>query len=428
MSVRLVNPILRRLIFAFTVCVFLCVTYAAGLAWYADVLANSPQISDKLRAARLEPRDADYWYRLGVNQQFDLENSSSTQAISYLLKATDLNPRSADYWIALAGAYESAGDLTQARQSYLRAVSEYPVSSEVHWRYGNFLIRQDESSQAYKEIHLALGIDPRLTSLAITRVWRATQNVDDLLTQVLPDDEEAQEQALDWFCNQNDVVPATAVWGRMVASGQPIPIKAVFPLVVQLIAAARGDDARKVWHQAVVANGNPAEAKASDSLVFNGGFEFDSANGGLDWHLDTVTGAAYSYDTAAPHSGSRSLHASFDGNQNLAFNGVWQDVPVEPNTKYHFEGYLRTAGITTESGPRFLIAFVGGQQPQIMLDGLTGDQPWHLEEADFTTGPEAHAVRIFVSRQPSQRFNNKLAGSVWVDDVSLKPAGGPAKP
>lgn len=428
MSFRLVSPTLRWIIFGFTISVFLLVSFAAGLIWYSDVLANSSKSPDWLRAAQLEPGNGDYWYRLGINTQLDLEIADPAQAITYLRKATDLNPRSANYWIALAGAYEAANDLAQARLAYQKAVSDYPSSSEGHWRYGSFLVRQGELAQGFVELHRALKIDPRLIPLAISRVWRATQNVDDLLNQVLPDTEAAQQQALSWLCSQGQIEPAMTTWKRMIASGWPIPIKTVFPLVEQLLAAVRGDDARQVWKEALIASGNAAGAETGDSLVFNGGFEYDAANGGLDWHLENVKGVTYDYETASQHSGKRALRVGFDGSQNFGFSGVWQDVPVQPNTKYHFEGHLRTGGITTDSGPRFVIGFADGKQPQIILENFTGDRPWELQQVDFTTGPEVQFVRIYVARPPSQRYTNKLAGFVWVDDVSLVPEGGRSSP
>jgi tetratricopeptide (TPR) repeat protein len=428
MSIRLVNPTLRWGIFGFTLLVFLGVSYTVGLVWYADVLANSPNFNGLKDATQIEPGNGDYWYRLGINQQLNLENSNTGQAIGYLRKATEISPRSADYWMGLADAYESAGQLDQARDAFQRAVGVYPVSSDAHWRYGSFLIRQGETPQGYKEIHVALGITPQLTPLAISRVWRATENVNDLLTKVLPDDLDAQRQALDFFCSQNEIEPATVVWDHIVASGRRIPIKTIFPLINQLLSAARGDDARRVWRQAVVASGNQDEVTQGDSLVFNGGFEYDIANGGLDWHLDAVPGVTYGYEMASQHSGKRALRIGFDGTQNFNFNGLWQDIPVEPNTKYHFEGYLRTGGITTDSGPRFLIGFAGGRQPDILLSDFTGDRRWEVQTADFTTASDVYLLRIYVSRLPSKRFDNKMAGFVWIDDVSLLPTGGHPNP
>ena len=42
---------------------------------------------------------------------------------------------------------------------------------------------------------------------------------------------------------------------------------------------------------------------------------------------------------------------------------------------------------------------------------------------DFTTGPNTHIVQISLNRNPSEKFDNKLAGTIWLDDVSLTPLG-----
>jgi hypothetical protein len=53
---------------------------------------------------------------------------------------------------------------------------------------------------------------------------------------------------------------------------------------------------------------------------------------------------------------------------------------------------------------------------------MTHTQPWLATDADITTGPQTHILEIQIRRLPSRLFNNKLSGSVWVDDVSLVPA------
>lgn len=427
MKAALANPTARRAILLFSLIVFSIITYTSGWAWHADNLASSTDPADWLRAAKAEPSNANYWFKIGFNRQWDINNSDVTEAISYFRRAVEIDPRSATFWTELAGAYETAGRLPEARQAYQTALACYPTSPDTHWRYGNFLLRQGESTQAYAEIHEALEIDPSLIPLAISRIWRATQDLNALLKDVLPDSEEAQEQALEVFCGDNDLDQAIAVWKHLSAAGRAIPINAAFPLEDLLVKAGRADDARAVWRQALIASGNSAEAQANGELVFNGGFEFDSANGGLDWRQDAIVGAIYDYDTTSPHSGKRALRVRFDGTQNIGFFGVWQIIPASPGAHYHFQGYLRTTGITTQSGMRFLILFDGSGQPPLMLGNLTGDNPWQAQESDFVVPAGTYALRVGLYRELSQRFNNKLAGTVWVDDVSIMP-GVPGHP
>ena len=428
MSFRIANPSWRWIFLTLAVFVFLAVSYTAGRFAYADHLESSSQPEDWLRATQLEPGNGAYWYKLGLYRELDIENGDLSKAIEYLTRASELDPRSATYLMGLAGAYETAGQPAKARQSYLSALEVYPLSTETHWRYSSFLLRQGDSQHAFAEMHLALVGDRTLIPLAISRVWLETHEVQPLLTMVLPDDVDAYQQAVEWFCNARELDSALAAWKRLISLHKAIPIKNAFLLEDHLLNENRGDEARDVWQEALTASGNGNENPANGSLVFNGGFESDPVNGGLDWHLDSTQGASFEFDTAAPHSGRRALRIKFDGTQNINFMGAWQIVPVDPGRHYRFEGFLRTSEITTDSGVRFTISFTGADQAEIVLDNLTGDHPWTAQTAEFTPAAGVHVARITVSRSPSRKFDNKLAGTAWVDDVSLIPAGAISHP
>ena len=59
----------------------------------------------------------------------------------------------------------------------------------------------------------------------------------------------------------------------------------------------------------------------------------------------------------------------------------------------------------------------------VLTPNETGTLPWTLEETTFTTGPQTHWIEIRLRRIPSQRLDNRLQGTVWVDDVALTPLG-----
>ncbi len=75
---------------------------------------------------------------------------------------------------------------------------------------------------------------------------------------------------------------------------------------------------------------------------------------------------------------------------------------MTPGTRYRFQGYLRTDQISTDSGVRFEIYDPKDQKTlDIVTPNEHGTQPWTLEEADFTTGPQTHLIRVRVFRAPS---------------------------
>ena len=45
--------------------------------------------------------------------------------------------------------------------------------------------------------------------------------------------------------------------------------------------------------------------------------------------------------------------------------------------------------------------------------------PWTRQEATFTVPPATGLLRVELRRQPSQKFDNKIQGTVWVDSVKL---------
>lgn len=429
MSSRIANPSWRWIILSFAVVVFFMVAYASTKFAYADQLESSSHPEDWLRAAQIEPDNGAYWYKVGLYREWDIDNGDLNKAIEYLSRASALDPRSATYSMSLGGAYETADQPEKARQAYLAALKDYPLSAEAHWRYGSFLLRQGDTKDSFAEIHTAVLGDRALTPLAVSRVWLETHEVQPILTTILPSNVDTYQQALEWFCTAaKEPEPALEVWKRMVGLHQTLPIESAFPLVELLLHSSRGDDARQVWREALAASGNGNEAQTGASLVFNGGFEFDPVNGGLDWHMDPIPGVTFDFDASAPRAGRRALRLKFSGTQNINFQNIWQDIPVESGRRYHFEGYLRTSAITTDSGVRFSITFPGTAQAPISLGSLTDDHPWTLQTADFTPEAGVHIARITVYRPPTQRFDNKLAGTAWVDDVSVIPVGAPDHP
>ncbi len=106
------------------------------------------------------------------------------------------------YWMNLAGAYEANGDLGSAQNAFEHARSVYPLSAEVAWNYGNFLLRQGTRRRRdTPKFTTRCSRIPRLLTLAISRVWRSSHDVNVLLDQVLPADVDAYIQALDFFAS-----------------------------------------------------------------------------------------------------------------------------------------------------------------------------------------------------------------------------------
>jgi len=375
-----------------------------------------------LRATTLEPGNAVYWYHFGLYENWNPDHPDLRRAIDYYQRATEANPHSDTYWLSLADAYDAAGQPDQADSAFRYAAAAHPASSDVAWRYGNFLLRQREYPDAFAQIRRALASDPNLTVQAVSECSRVSDDVVGAITQILPSETPYYVAALDYFVSQNQADASIATWNHLRSLKPVVKMQDVVPLVDGLLHQQRADDAVSVWNQALAITGWPRDSNPASSLVFNGGFEHELLNGGFDWHEDPISGATYSSDPNGVHTGERDIRVQFDGTTNINFQHLWQFVPVESNHRYRFTGYLRLDGISTDSGMRFLIFDPAHPAAlQIQTPGLVGSQPWQPVEQDVQTGPDTHLLVIALRRAPSWKFDNKLSGTVWVDDVSLTP-------
>ncbi len=423
MEFALVTSKARRVLLAVCAVVAAAEIVQAAWIWRANADIDSKKLTSIERGAQLIPGNAEAWDRLGRFRQWNFAHPDAAGAVHDYQRAVRVLPISPYYWIDLAIAYEQTGNSTKADLSFRRAEADYPISGEVAWQYGNFLLRQNQVAKGLDEVHRAVVRDPSLVPLAISRVWVSTHEPNVLLNRVLPKTADAYFQALDFFQSSHDIDSAMVVWKRLMALNQPFPLPKAFPFLDGLIASDRSIDAKTVWLEAVRVSGFTHGAPLGSSLIWNGRFTDPFANGGLGWRWDSPIGVAINFDDPRESAPARSVRLDFGGGNNTDLDAPFEYVPVDPSTAYRFAAYLKTDAISTESGVRFSIADPNhGGAVDVTTDNLTGTHPWTKAEADFVTGPATHFLVVRLYRPPSRLFDNELSGTAWIADLSLTPS------
>ena len=110
-----------------------------------------------------------------------------------------------------------SGNNAEAEQYFRAAQENYPISAEVSWKYGNFLLRQQRLPEAYAEIHRAVEVDSKLIPLAVSRAWHSDPDVHVLLDQVLPNTAEGDWAALSFLTDAQEATAALTVWNHLIA-------------------------------------------------------------------------------------------------------------------------------------------------------------------------------------------------------------------
>jgi len=424
MELALVGPLRRTLLLAAVLLVAGMPVYFAAKISLAERLSASSRVEDWERAAQLEPGNFRPWTRLGWFYHYDIEQFDLRRAVANYQRGLEANARSVLLRMELAAAYEAGNEPARAREAYEQALRHHPISSEVRWKYGNFLVRQGELTEAFAEIRRALEWDSSRARLAVSVCWRASGDAERILKEALPRQQHSYMAALEYFLADKNVEASLAAWKYLLALHEPVDVRRVLPLAEELLRRKRFNEARQVWEQALVTAGWE-QAAAPGELVWDGGFERDALNAGFGWRVVPVEGATTEFDSQVYHSPARSLRVRFDGTENLDFQHVVQYVLVEPGQRYRFEGYLRTEGLSTDSGIRFWIHDPHNPAgPNLYTPNVLGTQPWSLEQADIVAGPTTRVLAIGLRRLMSQKINSRIRGTVWVDDVSLRSAPG----
>jgi hypothetical protein len=418
------------------VCLLYCMYLAArqGLgAWYFR--KASPEAIQA--AIKWDPQNPEYYDALATLTHLYAAGGNSAEVVRLCEKATLLSPYNAFYWADLGAAYEWSGRKDDALRAFTRAHALFHNSPEINWKLANFYVRTGKISDALRTLKEVLLEDPSKERLVFILAANATADNQEILREMLPPSVPVLLDYLDFQTETNRMEPAAQTWATLLELKSPFDPARAFPYLDALIQHQGVDQFIEAW--AVLSARFPQEIAARESkpnLITNGNFSFAPLHGGLDWRVIPVQGATASVDASAGVDDSKSMRINFDGTQNLDYAHVLQFVPVTPNTSYKFSAHMRVQGITTDSGPRFVLQ--DAYDPAELVDvssiaanpirfsisteNLTGTSGWSLHQLEFKTAGHTRLLIVKVARPASHKFDSRLAGTVWVAHVTLVPS------
>ncbi len=395
--------------------------FLAAKVWVAERWNESSDPKKWLAAAQLEPGNAQYLEQLALYNELNLEQRDQSKAAKYLRRATQVDPRSERPWLELATLDEARGDFPAVERAYEMAQLDFPVSPDVAWRYGSFLLRQGELSGGFAALRRAIDKDPSLEASALAESWAVDPKADSIAAAVLPQNAAYYIRAIRYFLLQKQTGAALVMWTQLLKVNQPVAMRDAIDLINDLLDEGRISQAHQVWQEALRRSAWPDDTN-NTSVLFNGAFEHDFLNGGFDWRELPFSGVSYDLDSSVMHSGHQSLRITFDGSANINFQHIFQYVYAAPHQRYRFLAYVRTAGISSGNGIQFDIFDPRHPETlQVLTPALAGTNGWTSMRVDFESGPDTQMLEILLRCAPGPPFDNQPRGTVWVDDLSLTP-------
>jgi tetratricopeptide repeat protein len=412
--------------FAIRICLALCLLfciYLVGRRGIADWYFRQESPTSVQAALQWERDNPQYYDALGTLTHFYGTPKNLDASVAFYESAKRLSPYDAHFWSDLGSAYDWAGRTNDALSAFKRALRLFPNSPEINWRFANFAFRTHRIPEALAALRVVLvgnipaHRDVFRLAVSATRDNRA-------ILQMLPPQASVFFDYLNFEMEAGNVTTAEQVWLRLLQLKLPFDLRQAFPYLDALIQ--HREPGRLVAAWSALAERFPAQIGPlvnNFNLVANGGFEHDILDGGFDWRIVPVDGAVVSMDFQDAFEGVRALRLEFNGKRNLDYEHVLQYVAVQPNTQYRFSGTLRMKGISTDSGPRFQV-FDAFDMSKLFVstENTVGTSGWSSQHLEFKTKADTRLLIVRVARPPSQKLDNQISGTVWVDLVSLTPA------
>ncbi|HXJ90013.1 MAG TPA: carbohydrate binding domain-containing protein [Candidatus Binatia bacterium] len=378
-------------------------------AWFG----SKTDVASLRRAARLDPGNAEYRDHLG--RYYDLVARDPSSAVTEYQTAVVLNPHSARYWFDLAGAYQVLGDTPRQTDALEHAIQADATTPDVAWEAGNLYLVQGENEKALREFRVVIANDPSLQSSALQLCWRIRPDIDALLHDVVPARADAYTSLLAFLESKQETDATKKVWNALMQTRESFESHHAYDYIHFLIIHKEPGQAESVWQQTAARFGLTAYLPSSENLVVNGNFEMPVLNAGLDWQYQKQSGVSLSLDPSDFHAGRRSLQISFDG-PGISDAGIYQFIPVEPNTTYDFTAYYKNSEMEGAGGPLFTIQDEYSLQVYYESDELKDAGFWKSASGQFTTSTDCRLIALHIRRLPA---GSPIRGKLWVDDFRI---------
>jgi hypothetical protein len=371
-------------------------------------------------AMRWDSANPEYYDALGTLMHLYADSGNSNEIVQLYQSATLLSPQDARFWADLGDGYDWAGRSHEALDAFQHARDLFPNSPEINWRLANFYVRAGKIPEAIQTLRMVLLEDSTVARRVFTLATSATRDREAIL-EMLPPQAPVFFDYINFRIEKGDIAGAEEVWARVLQRNLPFDLREAFPYFDALIQHRDLGQLSETW--SALAQRFPSQIQRlipSSNLITNGSFEFDILNGGFDWRVMPTDGAVVGLDSVGAFEGSRALRISFDGSRNIEYGHVFQYVPVQANTRYRFSGHMRVQGITTDSGPKLQVcdAYNPGHL-FVSTENLVGTSGWSEQQAEFTTPADTHLLLVRAIRSASNKLDNQIAGTVWIDGVRL---------
>ncbi len=388
---------------------------ARVLGWYFFREQNEEALTS---AIRWDSGNASYHYLLGKYFHMSLDRPDMPKAIASYQESLRRSPLQPGVWIDLSKAYLLNDQPAEAEHALGRAVRLNPNNPSLLWEAGTFWLMNDMTEKAAASLRQYLLLKPETQSMVYDLCWKLKLENSVIIATIVPQSYTYQSGYLSYLMAAKKAAEAADVW------------KSLDPTIVEkkdfiaymnfLLNNGLYAEAETIWNE-VTAKIEGMHGREANSLLWNHGFEDEPLNGGFDWRITEAEGVNVFIDDAVKMTGTRSLGVVFDGRHNPDITVARQIVLITPGSHYSLRTYIKTDSITTKNGIFMQVQGHNCTGLEARTDSVAGSGYWHEITVDFEAPASCSAAVIKIRRERSQKLDNKIEGTAWIDGIILKP-------
>ena len=380
-------------------------------------------------AARWAPRDPMVRWRLGSLEEKTFNPDNLPTAVREYQAAVEASPYDYRYWMEFGHALETTGDSGGAEQALRRALELAPAYAHPRWVYGNFLLREGRTDEAFQELSRAANADEVMRPSVFTLAWQLYKGDLDAIIKAVPSPV-VRLQFVVYLIGGNNFDEAARVLHSVNEEDRREHSQVTADIIKSLT--------QKHHFHAALAILREVESDKSQlptpEKVWDGGFEkplVPKDERPFHW-LFTPSGLAQMSIDMDAHSGNGSLRIVFKAPGKMEIIPISQTIIVEPDTQYRLQFYQRSADLVSAATPSVAVIDLGDNTALAGAPGIaSGTHDWQVVTLDFKTKKtDGIILGIYRGSCGEGQAICPIFGTVWYDDFNLQrlsPAGAPAK-
>ena len=357
-------------------------------------------------AVDLHPRTADSRLCLSGGCRFDqiLASGATPETMSALLNE---DPEDPGIWCTYGEFWTARGDITKAKTAFDRALVLGSGLSPVLVRIANFDFTHDLTDEGLRLVPRILAESDQFDELVFSYVQTSGVAAPQLLGSVIPATPRAARSWLRWQMRMGTDQDVLDTW-KWMQRNQFTAANDAVQITSLLWQHKAYRNAQELWAEWL---GAKRGDYLNPQLLANARFQDTPSGTPFDWALAARAGVELIRRDG--------LDVHFLGRENIDAPGVAQVTAVDPG-RYRFSAEVSADSISTDEGPFFQITDAeNAGRLNVEMQPLLGTRSRAWISMDFTVPAGTHAVQIRLARRPSLKFDNKIAGTLHIYQVSL---------